>query len=131
MERNYCGRDLLAKHMGWAIGNGESIRIWQEVWLSSSSQVKPMGPATYHSLHATVSDLFLPNTREWDREKIWLLLPHAETPILHIKPSLSGAPYKRIWLKTLTGDYTTKTGYNAALDDRKSETLSPDNREVN
>lgn len=39
------GRDLIAQNVGWAVGNGESINIWTDPWLSLSSQRCSMGPA--------------------------------------------------------------------------------------
>ncbi|KAF2598266.1 hypothetical protein F2Q68_00008589 [Brassica cretica] len=51
---------------------------------------------------------------EWDRQKIQQLFPNEEAKILTIKPSSSGAPDRRIWLSSDTGEYTTKTGTNLA-----------------
>ncbi|KAL0681557.1 hypothetical protein Bca4012_048404 [Brassica carinata] len=59
----------------------------------------------------------------WNR--IQLLLPDYETKILCIKPSLSKAPDKRVWLGTKSGDYTVKSGYYTAVvennDDERRE----------
>ena len=39
------GRDLLQLGLGWTVGNGESIKVWSDLWLSTSSPITPMGPA--------------------------------------------------------------------------------------
>ncbi|CAH2065695.1 unnamed protein product, partial [Thlaspi arvense] len=103
-------------NLGWAAGNGVSVKVWNDFWLSSENQEGPFGPATKESANMSVSDLFLPNTRVWNRGKIRELFPHLEPVILSIKPSTKGAPDKRIWLKKPSGVYSTKTGYYAAMD---------------
>ena len=109
------GRDLLTQNMGWAVGNGTSINVWTDAWLSHNAQARPMGPAPALLMTTTVADLFVPETREWDIERIQQILPHAERAIRAIKPSRMGAPDKRIWLLTPNGEYSVKTGYAAAL----------------
>lgn len=83
------GRDLLNKKLGWTVGNGNTINIWSDFWLSSSSPQCPYGPATLEAKDFTVSDLFKTNTTEWDKEKISRILPQYAEKILIIKPSRS------------------------------------------
>lgn len=111
------GRNLALKHAGWVIGDGASVRVWDDAWLSLTQQERPMGPANEDSLSLTVSDLFLPNTREWDSEAIQRWIPFEEERIKLIKPSTTGAPDKLVWLKTKSGAFTTKSGYYAALEE--------------
>ncbi|WZY68165.1 hypothetical protein YC2023_000405 [Brassica napus] len=114
------GRDLLKENLGWAIGNGSAISIWSEPWLSLTEQLAPTGPATKETRNFTVSDLFNENTATWNLTTVRRVLPQWEQIITKIKPSLSGAPDKRIWLGTRSGIYTTKSGYHLALK-RRSE----------
>ncbi|XP_048613305.1 uncharacterized protein LOC125587171 [Brassica napus] len=111
------GRNLALKHAGWVIGDGASVGVWDDAWLSLTQQERPMGPANEDSLSLTVSDLFLPNTREWDSEAIQRWIPFEEERIKLIKPSTTGAPDKLVWLKTKSGAFTTKSGYYAALEE--------------
>ena len=74
-----------------------------------------MGPPTEQSVELRVADLMLPEERQWDRRKIHLLLPEYEDKILFIKPSLTGATDKLIWLGTKKGDYSVKSGYYVAV----------------
>lgn len=53
----------------------------------------------------------------WDMTKIRTLLPAYETTILCLKPSLTGAPDKLVWLGTKTGEYTSKSGYFTTIVD--------------
>ena len=104
------GRNLLLKNLGWAIGDGLSINIWQDPWLSMSKQERPMGPPTEQSAELSVADLMIADTRQWDRAKIRLCL----------RSSISGAPDKLFWLGTKSGDYTSKSGYFAAIDSEEA-----------
>lgn len=108
------GRDMILDNTSWAVGNGTSINIWDSPWLSHSSQQQPMGPAPEAWRTTTVSDLFLDGRNAWDLEKISTILPFYAQEILAIKPSLSGAPDKLIWVHNDTGEFTTKSGYKAA-----------------
>ena len=100
---------------GWEVGNGESINIWDNPWLSVHHQERPMGPAPFEFRNLTVADLLLPDCREWNIELIRLVLPMEEHKIRSIKPSISGAPDKLSWLGSPSGSYTTKSGYAATL----------------
>ena len=96
-------------------GDGTSINVWSDAWLSVTSQLRPMGPPPISHLHATVADLLIPGTKEWDVSKIRMILPFEETRLRTINPSKSGAPDKMIWPLTHTGEYSVKTGYAAAM----------------
>lgn len=77
----------------------------------------PWGPPTEECASLTVSELMIPDSGCWDKEKIQRLLPEYESKILCIKPSLTGAPDKLIWLETKTGEYSSKSGYYTEIDD--------------
>ncbi|CAG7882731.1 unnamed protein product, partial [Brassica rapa] len=55
-------------------------------------------------MNLTVADLFHENSRTWDREKIQRLLPQWTKTIMTIKPSITGAPDKQVWLSTPSGE---------------------------
>lgn len=78
------GRDLLNTQLSQAVGNGLSINIWKDMWLSLATQLRPMGPATRETKDLTVSDLFSLNTIEWDKRKITTILPFYKADILNI-----------------------------------------------
>lgn len=119
------GRDLIKEHLGWVVGDGQETKIWREPWLSSTAQRCPMGPAPEDRSEAKVAELFRENSREWDVEKIEGLFPMLAGEIMTIKPSKWGGKDKRIWLNHKSGEYSTKTGYYAALEKNKPGALEP------
>nr|VDC99878.1 unnamed protein product [Brassica oleracea] len=84
-----------------------------------------MGPAPEDRSEAKVAELFRENSREWDVEKIEGLFPMLAGEIMTIKPSKWGGKDKRIWLNHKSGEYSTKTGYYAALEKNKPGALEP------
>ena len=95
------GRDLIKPHIGWTVGDGKSIELWQDHWLSTTTQLSPMGPAPEHLAKLKVSDLIDQNRGDWDVEKIQAIIPHALDTILKIKISKTGAS---IWLNRSSGE---------------------------
>ncbi|XP_009117682.2 uncharacterized protein LOC103842769 [Brassica rapa] len=107
------GRDLLINQLGWIVGSGNDIRVWDDAWLSTTDQQRPYGPAPEALKELRVSDLMLPNSTSWDTQKIESILPFHKQSILQLKPSICNAPDEMVWLKTASGDYTVKSGYMA------------------
>ncbi|KAG7616431.1 Endonuclease/exonuclease/phosphatase [Arabidopsis thaliana x Arabidopsis arenosa] len=107
------GRDLLKHHLGKAIGSGSTTLLWSEPWISLSQSITPMGPPTESSQNLTVDHLICPTTKSWIIER--MLLPDLEQEILSIRPSKSRLLDKFIWLLSKNGDYSAKSGYQAAL----------------
>ncbi|KAF3597800.1 hypothetical protein DY000_02020231 [Brassica cretica] len=68
--------------MGWAVGDGKTIKAWQDPWLSTSRKLQPMGPPTEASHDIVVADLFQANTQDWDLNTIERELPELVDTIL-------------------------------------------------
>lgn len=89
-----AGREILKKGLGWIVGCGDKIRIWQDPWLSCETPMRPFGPANESNTDLCVSDLLCPLSNTWDRDKIQALLPQYEDEdrILTIVTSSAHAP---------------------------------------
>lgn len=109
-----AGREILRKGLGWVIGDGRSVRVWKDHWLSTEKQLRPFGPATSGNQDLMVCDLFTPGTVEWNQNKIRLHLPAYENSIQKLVPSSFKMRDELMWLPEKTGQYTTKTGYALA-----------------
>lgn len=69
------GRDLLKQNLGWVIGNGQSINMWDDPWLSLTDPERPMGPASEEHADLVVAELLDSSTGLWDPAKIQEILP--------------------------------------------------------
>ncbi|WZZ92349.1 hypothetical protein YC2023_120928 [Brassica napus] len=108
------GRDLLLKGLGWALGSGDSVGIWNEPWLSTATPISPIGPPTFENQSWTVSKLIDPVSKEWNIDIIRETLPHYEEEICSLFPSYFQLDDELMWLNSASGTYTTKSGYAVA-----------------
>lgn len=106
------GRNLLTENIGKAVGNGQTIRLWKDSWMSLEKKQKPIGPIREADLDLTVSDL-LTDDLKWNKARIKEVLPEFMSQIQLLQPSVIGAEDSYIWHPTVLGDYTTRSGYNA------------------
>jgi hypothetical protein len=100
----------------WTIGNGEKIDIWHDNWLPRQHGYKvwsTQGTTT----QTWVKDLFVPNTKIWDRNIINRIFHHFEAEqILQIPTNGSFRQDEFTWPLTKDGNYTVKSGYQAIQD---------------
>lgn len=108
------GRDLLLKHLGKAIGDGESTKVWSEPWIGKTTELIPHGPVLLQDQDLLVSDLLSRETKEWNQALIEKLLPELKEHILSIRPSITGTSDSYIWTQQKSGIYSAKSGYYAA-----------------
>lgn len=80
------------KHLGKAIGDGESTNLWADSWIQPEANLKPVGPVFLLDKDLMVADILTRETKEWDIARINNLLPELSSHILTLKPSLTGAP---------------------------------------
>lgn len=85
-----------------------------------------MGPTPELSSKARVSSLISPSSRDWDLEKIRSSLPAFEKEILSLKVSKRGARDKWVWLPSVSGEYSSKSGYYEALKDDPEKIAQPE-----
>ncbi|CAN1127140.1 Putative ribonuclease H protein At1g65750 [Linum perenne] len=56
--------------MRWRIGDGASIKVWQDPWISSDTSRKVTSEPHDDLIDLRVNDLWIPGTRQWDVELI-------------------------------------------------------------
>ena len=104
-------RHLIEKGARWRVGDGQSIRIFQDAWLPTesgkiSSHQSDFGP------DATVAMLVNSTLGWWNTHLIdWHFYP-PDTKLIKSLPLCSiPQPYILIWPKEKTGIYSIKSGY--------------------
>ncbi|GAU23029.1 hypothetical protein TSUD_336770 [Trifolium subterraneum] len=109
-------RHILMHGCRWSIGNGTSIKIMSEPWLRDKGDAWIPSPQVQGVYNMTVNDLMKINVKMWNTDKIDSLFP------LHIANRITDIPLfeaveedKWIWMDSLHGHYSVKSGYNLML----------------
>jgi len=126
-----AGREVLKLGVGWAIGDGKEVNLWEENWLSTSDMQRPIGPPPFDAQELTVHDLLHHDSGDWNLEAIRSHLPQYEETIRLIHPSSYNMEDALVWLPGKTGSYTTKSGYALAKIARDQDRLQPVTSQVN
>lgn len=125
LEGYFIGRDLLLKHLGKAIGNGNSTSIWSDSWISTTENIRPFGPPRERKKNLVVADLLTHGSHDWNQARVELIFPEVAHLILQIKPSSLNTEDASCWQRARNGIYSIKMGYYAALDSTDHPTVAP------
>lgn len=106
-----AGKEVLKQGLGWIVGSGKEIMMWEDAWLLTNSPLRPMGPAPYSSRMMRVADLIHTTSNTWNLEAIRTHLPQYEEIITSIELSSFSMEDSLAWLPVRSGDYSTKSGY--------------------
>lgn len=107
------------------IGTCTSINIWDDPWLFHTEQCRPIGPVPENLRSTKVSDLFLPQTTEWDTVKLEHILSFHKEQVLRLKPSKLGVPDQLVWLKNPSGEYSTRSCYLTLSEEKDNSQPMP------
>ena len=103
------GREVLVRRARWRVGNGESIKIWDDPWLPSLEHPRILSPVIDGLQEAMVDCLINPTSRSWDRHVLLGYFAPLETDlILKIPLSPTTIEDKLIWPHFPNGVYTVK-----------------------
>ncbi|CAA7017075.1 unnamed protein product [Microthlaspi erraticum] len=106
-----AGREVLRRGLGWVIGDGADIPVWNSSWLSTEKPVAPIGPPNENQTHLRVKDLLYQHSSRWNLAAIRLHLPQYEDSIRKLIPNDFEMKDELVWLPEKSGVYSTKTGY--------------------
>ncbi|CAL1353160.1 unnamed protein product [Linum trigynum] len=111
-------RDLVCRGSRWRVGNGTSIRIWDDKWVPGLEGNKPsLGPQGKMGLDR-VKDLIDHGSGEWRGDLLELLFSPVECEAIRAIPiPRSAQADARCWDYTTDGKYTVCTGYKLAVED--------------
>ncbi|KAL1073250.1 hypothetical protein V6Z11_D11G209000 [Gossypium hirsutum] len=104
-------RKLIEAGMGWRIGNGMAMNIWNDVWVPSLGD----GKLQFQNIdirYTTVSDLINVDTFTWNCDAIWELFGGNQLKLFMSIPLVSDVhTNKLVWSGDKTGEYTVRSGY--------------------
>lgn len=102
---------LLLKGLGWRIGDGQKVSIWDDVWVPGNDVLNGQN-STSNSRLLEVADLIDTSTRKWNAELISNNFTETDAErILCIPLSLSSHEDLIIWRDEPTGEYSVRSGH--------------------
>lgn len=127
------GRQIINKGLRWRIGDGKSAKIYQSCWIPRPSTFKPFSPPKL-PLDSTVSELIDANNT-WKELLIQQnFMKEDAQQILRIPQPRTSSPDEPLWHFDKRGDYTAKSGYQVALNqkfpDQPTSSNNPSKKQV-
>ena len=116
------GRDFLKSNGRWVVGNGQSIRIWEDRWIPSYDLM----PNNAQNTEERVYSLIDQNNNSWNLSKIREVLPEqAAIQAIQVPISYLGSSDRFIWPHSKDGKYSVKTGYHIAYSNNQNQLSLP------
>ena len=111
-----AAQKLVKEGLRWRVGNGASIHVWEDRWLSVPSTYKVTSPRLFLQASTWVQELINEDNAEWKSSVIdALFLPHEADIIKSIPISSRLPPDKLIWTETRNGLFSVRSAYHLAL----------------
>ncbi|KAL2929163.1 hypothetical protein RDABS01_034574 [Bienertia sinuspersici] len=105
-------KSLLLEGLKWRVGDGRSIRVWDEAWLPGNSSSIVPTPNLNSSPELMVCNLINSESGKWDIEALRLHFTEADVhAILDVPLVYPLTKDMRFWWPTHDGIYTVKSGY--------------------
>lgn len=113
-------REYFVNNCCWFIGSGNSIPIWNDPWIPGIPGFRPTRLQQSNIQVSLVSDLFVQGEKAWNIDLLQQLFPQNQVEaILDIYiPLEKEVVDKLVWLKTPSGNFTSKSVYKLLADNR-------------
>lgn len=114
-------RHILDKAIKKTIGTGAETKVWEDVWI----QTEPARPAKPRSAiidpDLRVHHLIDFERKKWNMELVNAFIADEDIPrILAMRISRTGQRDSYVWKHTKCGNYTIRSGYKVAVEQRRS-----------
>ncbi|KAM1207288.1 hypothetical protein ACFX13_008002 [Malus domestica] len=119
------GRKMLENGALWQIGNGETVKVWNDNWLPDMDRRKPTPKAILLGrAPSLVCDLLGRDDSTWNLSIYEHLLKDDDMSLIRAIPLyLLDSPDHLIWPWTKDGAYTVKSGYFWAIKFKNQSTI--------
>ncbi|KAK8612565.1 hypothetical protein V6N13_092677 [Hibiscus sabdariffa] len=116
-EDIWRARGLIEKNIGWRIGSGQNVNIWNEPWIHGAGDGR-IGNQAININYMLVSGLIDASTKTWKLDVLNDLfdVEHV-SKICTIPLSKLGMCDELIWRHDGSGSYTVKSGYRLLCED--------------
>ncbi|KAA3463501.1 reverse transcriptase [Gossypium australe] len=123
-ERNvsqWTAKGLLLKGLGWRIGDGQKVSIWEDRWVPGDEILNCQNLSQNPSL-VKVAELIDNNTRRWNEELILRTFAERDAErILSIPLSMRSHEDFLIWREEATGEYSVRSGHRVLVQGRHTQ----------
>ena len=110
-------QQLVKRGLRWQVGDGRSIRIWQDQWLSTRNTYRVVTPERAGNQIKMVWELLREENLEWNTELVReIFLPQDAEAILSIPISESRARDRMVWAEDKRGNFMVRSAYRLARD---------------
>ncbi|KAL4312649.1 hypothetical protein GQ457_01G024910 [Hibiscus cannabinus] len=119
----FSARGLLEQGIGWRVGTGQSISVWNDAWLPGHGNGRL-------NLHVNfrfpkVSDLIVPETNCWNIDLLQSLFPQSLVNRICCIPLAKSKPEDvLIWRCDNSGIYSPKSGYKLLMQENNHISVS-------
>lgn len=105
-------KEVLKKGFRWVLGDGKSIEVFDDAWLRGKNEFRVDSNNATRGTKLKAFDLFMPETKMWDYQKVYNLFPSCDAKAILATPIPQNQVGDRAaWLHSVDGKYSVKTGY--------------------
>ena len=112
-----AAQDIVQKGRRWQVGNGRSIRIWKDKWLSSPSTYEVVSPVNNIPEDSRVVELIDEEKGAWKTDLVCnVFLPHEADLIRGIALCTNLPEDKQVWALTDNGLFSVRSTYKLVME---------------
>jgi len=117
---------IIQKGSCWRIGNGQSVRIWEDNWIPSHHNFKIISPPRVNPDLTLVKDIMRHEEKEWNTNVLTNNFLNIDISAIEQIPLINTSQEDEImWMFEPKGCYSVKSGYTALQNWKTSSTSSP------
>lgn len=106
---------LVKEGCNWQVGNGSSINIWEDCWLTGAQLKRVLSREPQGCTTQRVKDLMHQNRAGWNKELLQQLFSESEVQnIMQIPISSLRVANRLVWSNSKNGQYLIALGYSLA-----------------
>ena len=107
---------VLRDGIRWCVGDGRSIKIWEDAWLTFSGSGRIISPRPIMDVGECVANLIAHDKAEWKSDLVRsIFLPIEAEAILSIPLSSMNTVDSQVWAFTPNGTLSVKSAYKVVI----------------